>query len=175
MSLLLPDNIWILFFLPSTGPKTRWNNLVPIKVNILLWRIGWNKIPTRMNLLIKGVEMGETCCPICQSQGESSDHLFAGCNLIIPLWSRIAVWWQVDLPDVLTVYSLFNWVDGARLTALAKQMFDAVVKISFWFIWGYRNRLIFGTDRVKRDEIFDDIVAKSFFWICNRNNRLSIF
>lgn len=30
---------------------TRWNNLVPIKVNILGWRLGLNKLPTREVLM----------------------------------------------------------------------------------------------------------------------------
>ncbi|GJX42295.1 RNA-directed DNA polymerase, eukaryota, reverse transcriptase zinc-binding domain protein [Tanacetum coccineum] len=36
--------------LPLTDYKTRWNKLVPIKVNILSWKIMTNSLPTRFNI-----------------------------------------------------------------------------------------------------------------------------
>ncbi|GKE16678.1 hypothetical protein Tco_1424255, partial [Tanacetum coccineum] len=36
--------------LPKSDVPTRWVKLIPIKVNILAWRIRLDRLPTRMNL-----------------------------------------------------------------------------------------------------------------------------
>ncbi|GJY40440.1 hypothetical protein Tco_0427710 [Tanacetum coccineum] len=38
------------FTLSTDAEKIRWNNLIPIKLNILTWRISLDRIPTRSNL-----------------------------------------------------------------------------------------------------------------------------
>ncbi|GJR49150.1 hypothetical protein Tco_1317253 [Tanacetum coccineum] len=47
----LLDNI----FLPSADVPTRWVKFVPIKINIFAWRARLDRLPTRSNLVRKGV------------------------------------------------------------------------------------------------------------------------
>ncbi|GJR39510.1 RNA-directed DNA polymerase, eukaryota, reverse transcriptase zinc-binding domain protein [Tanacetum coccineum] len=37
---------------------TRWNRCIPIKLNVFLWRLNLNKLPSRVNLDIKGIDIG---------------------------------------------------------------------------------------------------------------------
>lgn len=92
----------------STDVHTRWNNLVPIKLNILVWCIRWNKLPTQLNLRDKCVDIVSVLCPICSEVGESLDHSFIDCSLLVHLWSRIARWWEINLPPLLSVHSLIT-------------------------------------------------------------------
>ena len=39
------------------GTPTRWSKLVPIKVNILAWRIALNKLPSRFNMSLRGLKI----------------------------------------------------------------------------------------------------------------------
>ena len=50
---------------------TRWNNNIPIKVNVSLWRLSLNKLPSRMNLDRKGIEVDSLLCPTCLRNGQS--------------------------------------------------------------------------------------------------------
>ena len=81
------------FLLGSSGVPTRWNSLVPRKLNILLWRIFRDRIPTRLNLRDKDIDLDSLLCPVCMLTGESTEHLFSSCSDLCPLWHRIAVWW----------------------------------------------------------------------------------
>ncbi|GKD54295.1 RNA-directed DNA polymerase, eukaryota [Tanacetum coccineum] len=81
------------FLLGSSGVPTRWNTLALRKLNILLWRILRDKIPTRLNLSDKGIDLDSLLCPVCMQTGESTEHLFSSCPDLCPLWHRIAVWW----------------------------------------------------------------------------------
>ncbi|GJZ96151.1 zinc finger, CCHC-type containing protein, partial [Tanacetum coccineum] len=60
---------------------TRWSKLMPIKVNVFIWRM-LDKLPTRSNLFDKGVDVPCVLCPICDSKVESRNHLFFGCSLV---------------------------------------------------------------------------------------------
>nr|XP_043625455.1 uncharacterized protein LOC122596875 [Erigeron canadensis] len=72
--------------LTNSQVATRWNKLVPRKVNILGWRVLLNRIPTRSNLVNKSVEF----CPICDNTVETSDHLFGNCEIALKVWSLVA-------------------------------------------------------------------------------------
>ena len=112
-----------MVMLRTDGVKTRWNNFVPKKLNILMWRIAKNRIPTRMNLHDRGIELDSLLCPGCKTIGESAAHLFASCTELLPLWVRIASWLAVPPPSTMTIASLTRWADGLVLPPNSKKKF----------------------------------------------------
>ncbi|PWA61396.1 reverse transcriptase domain, Zinc finger, CCHC-type [Artemisia annua] len=71
-------------FLVNTYPRlavetTRWNNLVPIKVNISSWRIANKRIPTRINLDNQGIDLNSLRCPLCDDDLETKEHILVLC------------------------------------------------------------------------------------------------
>ncbi|GJU48131.1 RNA-directed DNA polymerase, eukaryota, reverse transcriptase zinc-binding domain protein [Tanacetum coccineum] len=59
--------------LTTSNIVTRWCRNVPIKVNIMMWRLMWDRLPTRMNLADKDIDIPSVLCPICNNELESSD------------------------------------------------------------------------------------------------------
>ncbi|GJW50549.1 RNA-directed DNA polymerase, eukaryota, reverse transcriptase zinc-binding domain protein, partial [Tanacetum coccineum] len=62
-------------YLITGGEPTSWCNLIPIKINVMAWRLSLDKLPTRLNLDARGIDVPTVLCPIC---GEHSEH---GSNL----------------------------------------------------------------------------------------------
>ncbi|XP_071709215.1 uncharacterized protein [Rutidosis leptorrhynchoides] len=62
--------------LPSLHPGTRWNKTLPKKVNIFLWRLAIDRLPTRLNLVSRGVDIGNIGCSICNHGVEDNHHIF---------------------------------------------------------------------------------------------------
>ncbi|GJV50954.1 RNA-directed DNA polymerase, eukaryota, reverse transcriptase zinc-binding domain protein [Tanacetum coccineum] len=54
---------------------TNWNKMLPSKVNILLWRVMNRRIPTRINLDMRGIDLDTLRCPVCDNDLESEDHI----------------------------------------------------------------------------------------------------
>ncbi|GJY68663.1 RNA-directed DNA polymerase, eukaryota, reverse transcriptase zinc-binding domain protein [Tanacetum coccineum] len=79
------------------GSKTRWIKYVPIKVNILAWRIKLNNLPSRLNLSRRGLDLDIISCPSCNSAVESTNHIFFGCSMAKDLYKYIARWWNVSM------------------------------------------------------------------------------
>ncbi|GJY98267.1 RNA-directed DNA polymerase, eukaryota, reverse transcriptase zinc-binding domain protein [Tanacetum coccineum] len=77
---------------------TRWNTSIPIKVNIFLWRLLLNKLPSRVNLDRRGIDVPSILCPIFHEDVETVNHTFFTCKVASNLWSLLAKWWEVDIP-----------------------------------------------------------------------------
>ncbi|GKB86217.1 RNA-directed DNA polymerase, eukaryota, partial [Tanacetum coccineum] len=61
--------------LPKADVPTRWVKVVPIKINIFGWRVCLDKLPTRLNLSLRGIDIPSILCPLCSIAVESSSHL----------------------------------------------------------------------------------------------------
>nr|GEV09184.1 RNA-directed DNA polymerase, eukaryota [Tanacetum cinerariifolium] len=48
--------------LPDLHNPTRWVNAMPIKVNVLAWKVSLDNLPTRLNLSIRGMEINSILC-----------------------------------------------------------------------------------------------------------------
>nr|GEW29762.1 RNA-directed DNA polymerase, eukaryota, reverse transcriptase zinc-binding domain protein [Tanacetum cinerariifolium] len=76
--------------LAEVGAKTRWIKYVPIKVNILAWRIKLNNLPSRLNLSRRGLDLDTIFCPSRNSAVKSSNHIFFGCPMVKDLYKFLA-------------------------------------------------------------------------------------
>ena len=48
--------------LPSMDSATTWDESLPRKVNIFMWRLKLDKLPHRLNLSLRGIEIPEISC-----------------------------------------------------------------------------------------------------------------
>ncbi|GJR33308.1 putative RNA-directed DNA polymerase, eukaryota, reverse transcriptase zinc-binding domain protein [Tanacetum coccineum] len=96
------------------GNKIRWNNSISIKINIHNWRLLNDRLPTRMNMDIRGMDLNLTRCPVCDDALETAQHLFIDYMIARNLWVMIQKWWQLaDYPKDLQ--SLIFWSDSTSL------------------------------------------------------------
>ncbi|PWA76556.1 hypothetical protein CTI12_AA233780 [Artemisia annua] len=95
-------------FLTSGNIVTRWCSNVPIKVNIMMWRLMWDRLPTRMNLAAKDIDIPSVLCPICNNEIESSDHTFFKCDTAVHLWRMLSRWCELNLPGFDNTSSMLS-------------------------------------------------------------------
>nr|GEX40764.1 RNA-directed DNA polymerase, eukaryota [Tanacetum cinerariifolium] len=62
--------------LPKVSFKSRWCKAVPIKVNILAWKVKLDCLPNRLNISRRGMDIDSILCPICVNAVESTRHIF---------------------------------------------------------------------------------------------------
>ncbi|GKC25623.1 RNA-directed DNA polymerase, eukaryota [Tanacetum coccineum] len=74
-------------FLPKADVPTRWINVLPIKVNVFAWKVFLDKLLTRSNLSLRGVDIPSINCPICNLAVESSSHIFFSCPVARKVWN----------------------------------------------------------------------------------------
>ena len=67
--------------LPLGSVQSRWCVFVPHKVNIFIWRLRLQRIPIRVALSGRGLEIPLILCPICGVASEYIAHLFGRCEV----------------------------------------------------------------------------------------------
>ena len=102
--------------LVTCNEATRWNRLLPIKVNVFLWRLKLNKLPSRVNLDRRGIDVISLICPSCQGDIETVNHTFFNCSLAKDLWSLFAKWWDLDIPICGNIEEWYVWLDGLHVS-----------------------------------------------------------
>nr|GEX38107.1 hypothetical protein [Tanacetum cinerariifolium] len=76
-------------FLPSSPTSTCWDKTIPRKVNIFLWRLKIDRLPHRLNLSSRGIEISYISCPSCSGYVESSLHIFFECDIANNIWRLV--------------------------------------------------------------------------------------
>ncbi|GKD83355.1 RNA-directed DNA polymerase, eukaryota, partial [Tanacetum coccineum] len=114
--------------------STRWVKYVPIKVNVMAWKIKLDAIPTRINMSRRGIDLDSLSCPICECGIESVGHLFFQCQVVRQVVRKISFWWNVDYVDFNSYEEWLNWLISLRLTAKYKELLEGVFYVLWWLI-----------------------------------------
>ncbi|GAU50095.1 hypothetical protein TSUD_28830 [Trifolium subterraneum] len=66
---------------------------VPLKVSILAWRLLRDRLPTKANLISRGIlPVGDSHCVSGCGSVESAHHVFISCSMFGSLWSLVSSW-----------------------------------------------------------------------------------
>nr|GFB12921.1 RNA-directed DNA polymerase, eukaryota [Tanacetum cinerariifolium] len=155
-------------YLPSLSDATRWVKHIPIKINMFAWRARLDRLPTRCNLLNRGVVMVSPLCPLCGLFPEDVQHVVFHCEIAKSTFRRICRWWDVEWSDVSSFADWNLWFTHIRLALKLKLVLEGVCYVAWWHIWSFRNQSIFNDVPPRRDTIFDDIRSLSFLWSSSR-------
>ncbi|GJW85507.1 RNA-directed DNA polymerase, eukaryota, reverse transcriptase zinc-binding domain protein [Tanacetum coccineum] len=112
--------------LDTTPNATRWSRHIPIKVNIFIWRLMLNKLPFRVNLDRRGIDVNSILCPICQMDIEMINHIFFSCDMALDLWAKLARWWDLDIPICANIFKWFDWIGTLQLSNKVKDYLEGV-------------------------------------------------
>ena len=96
----------------SGGQETLWNKLVPKKVNIFVWRALKGRIPVRVELDRRGIDLDSVLCPSCNNVAESCAHNLDTCDLAMSVWDKIYNWWKMG---ALTLSLLMNFFHHMKM------------------------------------------------------------
>ena len=75
---------------------TIWLKHIPSKVSLLVWRLFQNRLPTKDNLVRRGIllHMDGACAVSCDII-ESASQLFLHCSTYSQLWSNVRNWFDI--------------------------------------------------------------------------------
>lgn len=85
---------------------------VPFKVRSFVWKVGLNRIPSKVALSSLRVHIGYEECSFCFGNQESSNHVLPKCCFAFDVWVKISKWCGRIIPlsgyisDCLDYYSV---------------------------------------------------------------------
>ncbi|KAL5191477.1 Kinesin-like protein KIN-12E [Glycine soja] len=81
---------------PNSGFRQLWEIKIPPAALSFAWRLLWDRLPSKDNLISRQIVLQNDLCPFCQSQVESASHLFFTCYKVMPLWWEFNSWVKED-------------------------------------------------------------------------------
>ena len=133
------------FLLPSLSSKTRWYKFLPRKVNIFLWRLLLDRLPTRLNLPFRGIEINSIIRPFCCVGVESRNHFFLACQTAKSIWHLIRIWVDFHWPESTSIDELYSWLDSWNGSKDKKDRLHGIIATTLWWIWRLRNDITCGS------------------------------
>ncbi|KAJ0532539.1 putative reverse transcriptase zinc-binding domain-containing protein [Helianthus annuus] len=105
------------------GYVMEWSKSIPAKCNIHSWRMELNRIPTREVLKKRNIQVGDSLCPFCGSDEESTDHLFIACYVASNVWNGISGWCRI--PNIFA-FSIKDLLDLHKTLGASEKKKEAV-------------------------------------------------
>jgi hypothetical protein len=122
-----------------------WHHQVPLKVSVFAWRIIRDRLPTKANLVVRGVIPTEaTYCVSGCGHVETAEHRFLACSTFASLWQQVRDWIGfvgVDSNNISDHLVQFTYMTG---DGKAKRWFLQLIwLLCTWVVWNERNNRLF--------------------------------
>ncbi|XP_022042045.1 uncharacterized protein LOC110944706 [Helianthus annuus] len=126
-----------------------------------LWLVFRNKLKTQDRLAVweagSATNLNLMCCPLCQYDRDSRDHLFFQCVFADQVWRKVKS--MVNLESVDNTWqSLMVWVDQH---SNSKKVDDIVCKLvvaaTSYYIWQERNSRLFSSNQLTVVQVAEKI------------------
>ncbi|GAU13344.1 hypothetical protein TSUD_42980 [Trifolium subterraneum] len=118
---------------------------VPLKVSIFAWRLMLDRLPTKANLVIRGIlpEAEHLCVSRCGAV-ESAQHLFISCSTFGSLWPLVSSWIGSSLVTAQTLSDHFTQFTTSAGDTRARRSFMQLIWLAcVWVVWTERNHKLF--------------------------------
>ena len=119
-----------------------WFTGLPPKVSFFVWTAALNRILTFDNLMRRGWVLVNRCC-MCETAGESVNHLLVHCSVAAQLWSIVLSIFGMSRVQSRTVVSVLQSWSGGRVGKRRRKVWFFAPHCLMWLIWLERNRRTF--------------------------------
>nr|GEZ23859.1 RNA-directed DNA polymerase, eukaryota [Tanacetum cinerariifolium] len=122
------------------------------EVNVFTWRARQDCLPTRVNLVRRGINVESCVCQVCSSGEEDINHTLFRCDLAQQVLRRICRWWDLDPSGWSSFQEWYSWFLSIRLSSKVKSLLKGTFFVAWWSIWRFKNHTIFEEIRPRRSE-----------------------
>ncbi|XP_071728342.1 uncharacterized protein [Rutidosis leptorrhynchoides] len=148
--------------------ETLRNHLAPLKVEVFIWRLIRGRLPVRLELNKRAIDLHSVLCPLCDDYPESIDHVFFFCKSSYDLWDRVYKWWGFGVCLNLNTNDAFRGKSSSGLSIAEEQVWQVVEWTTAYFIWNNRNRKVFSNQDGVCANTLMEIQLKAYEWVTGR-------
>lgn len=108
--------------------------LLPMKVNLFLWRARRDFLPCYLQLAMRGLNISSLLCPLCYADFGSIDHVLLRFTVVTKVWRIVAKWCGVQGLFLWETQDLNSQEVAALVPAAAKPIWEAILGVTAWCI-----------------------------------------
>ncbi|XP_024626742.1 uncharacterized protein [Medicago truncatula] len=131
--------------LVDSAAEMIWHRQVPLKVSVFAWRLLRDRLPTKSNLIYRGVIPSEAgLCVYGCGVLESAQHLFLSCSYFALLWSLVRDWIGFVGVDTNVLSDHFvQFVHSTGGSKVSQSFLQLIWLLCAWVLWTERNNMCF--------------------------------
>lgn len=142
-----------------------WKVKAPSKASFFVWRLIRDRLPTKVNLRRRNVEINDPTCPFCTNQEEDAARLFFSCNKILPLWWESLSWTNISRVFPQNPRQHFLQHVLGRDNGIRGQNWQCWWVSLTWSIWQHRNRIVFTDETFNASKLLEDAIFLCWTWL----------
>jgi hypothetical protein len=148
-----------------------WHRQVPLKVSIFAWRLLRDRLPTKINLVSRGILAPDLQYCVTGCGGiESAQHLFLSCSTFGSLWALVRSWIGFSAVDAYSLTDHFVQFTYSVGGLRARRSFLQLVWLAcVWVVWTERNLRVFKNSATSVHQLLDKVKLFSYQWMRTRN------
>ncbi|XP_071740090.1 uncharacterized protein [Rutidosis leptorrhynchoides] len=119
------------------------NKYIPQKVHIFAWRVVQKKLPVRVELDKRGIDLDTILCPLCNIDIETSDHIMVLCLKVSQIWSLILNWWNLHNSSITNIEDAVINKQPFTSKNIGSYLWQATKWTVCYTTWKHRNLKVF--------------------------------
>ncbi|XP_022020173.1 uncharacterized protein LOC110920261 [Helianthus annuus] len=148
--------------------RFKWEKWLPVKVNMFIWQMELDRIPTRPALVKRRINIPDTSCPFCAAEDETTLHLMVNCGFVFGVWSKVWSWCKIYGRHANSIVDLLQQDYASSRSKVERRILRGVMLITCWEIWNERNKKVFQEETPRVLNIVARVKALSFIWFKHR-------
>ena len=156
------------------GAATSWCQLIPPKVNVFLWRAKLDRIPTRLALNNRAIDLDSVLCPRCEGAVEDINHALVGCPEVKRLWERFGRWWNKDVGSIDSLSDLIHGDEEILRASKGRSWWVGAKWTFIYLVWTHRNKVVFNMDKSRASDNFIEWQRLVFEWLNRRCKKKTV-
>lgn len=157
------DEVLLVTSQPSL--RTKRNKLVPSKVTIFARRARRKRLPNRVELDKRDIDLHSLLCLVCDDCVETVDHCLVLCNELLLVWSKVFNWWSKGSCRMIDIGEIFDSVESESGNNFEKELWEGVIWITAYLVWKNRNAKVFRRKVLRGMGLFQEVQIRSFEWM----------
>jgi len=144
-----------------------WHKHIPSKVSLLVWQLLRNRLPTKDNLLRRGVFLPNDAdyAAGCVAS-ETTAYLFLTCDIFNDLWSKVWHWLGISsVPSADLRYYFLQFTKMAGMPRCFHLFLSVIWFAAVWVIWKERNNRVFQNMATTPSNLIEKVKLNSFLWL----------
>ncbi|XP_071688505.1 uncharacterized protein [Rutidosis leptorrhynchoides] len=158
-----------------TSFETLRNKAIPQKIGISIWRAQLNRIPVRVELDKRGIDLDSILYPLCSNESKTVEHSLVQCSQVLKVWQQFFKWWNLSYVSHISLDQAFD--DSSLFSSLSnigKIIWQGTKWTVCYALWKARNEKIFKNRSWNESTILTYIQTSSFAWISKRLKKCSL-
>jgi hypothetical protein len=140
---------------------------VLLKFSILAWRLLRDRLPTKNNLVWRGILQVEAArCVAGCGFDEPTSRLFIHCDMFGSLWQHTRSWIGVSRVDPHNIHDHFiQFIHCIGHSRTRRDFLQLIWLLCIWTIWNARNNMIFNNVQATSRELIEKVKFNFYWWL----------